>query len=800
MKFTLGWLKQFLETNASLDQIASTLTALGLEVEDIVDRKSELNGFIVAEILDARPHPNAQKLQICTVFDGQKELQVVCGAPNARAGLKVVLATVGSIVPSNGLVIKQSKIREIESQGMLCSATELKLGTDSSGIIELDSNFRVGEQFATEAGLDDPLIDLSVTPNRGDCLGVYGVARELAAAKLGLLKKPNISESLAEEFNCPISINIDANSGCKRFLARYFSAINNNTAVDPALNKYLIAIGAKSISTLVDITNYICYAYSRPLHAYDADKIQGAIRVRRANAGEKFVALNDITYEMQGDETVVCDDDGIISLAGIIGGKRCAVDLNTKNALLEVALFDPLQIAKAGRAHKIESESRYRMERKLDEMFVEQADFIASKMILQYNGGKASKKLDQIEEHFIYKEIYYSPAYFEKKAGFKLDSDIIREMLLQLGCCIKTIEGGSFHVEIPSFRHDLTIADDITEEILRLYGYDNIPPLSILNDQHIQIPSLEKKLSIVQQFARTLATNGYHEVVTWSFMHKAKAAYFGNIIDSMQLLNPISRDLAYMRPSIISNLLDTLKLNQDRGFFNLSFMEIGPIFSDSYPNSQTKVCTGIRSGLSKNKTVHSEAVHFDIFDVKRDLFMLIQQWGLDPATMTVTQEESAKQYYHPAQSATLRMGKNVIAYFGKLHPKILSAYEVNPNTYAFELLLDNLPEIKTKHGKRLPTNFSDYQAVQRDFAFIFDKCFPAGNLIKMIEAIDKKLIQNVEIFDAFTSPALGDDKKSIGINVTIQANDRTLTDLEIDNITQQIILTISSKAGGILRG
>jgi len=799
MKFTLKWLKDFLDTNASIDEIALALTSLGLEVESVSDRSEDLKWFIVAEILSAEQHPNADKLRVCQVFDGKNELQVVCGAPNARSGIKVVLAPIGAVIPSNGLLIKQSKIREVESQGMLCSATELKIGKDGEGIIELDSNSRVGDLFVSAAGLDDPVFDLSITPNRGDCLGVYGIARDLAAAGIGKLK-PIAQKQIKEEGDCPIEIKLESNISCKRFTARYFKGIANDSQSQDLMKSRLQAVGAKSISTIVDITNIVCLSFSRPLHAYDADKIVGGVAIRLALKGEKFLALNEIEYEMKGGEVVVCDQSGIISLGGIIGGARTACSLNTKNILLEMAIFDPIAIAQAGRDHMIETDSRYRMERKLDEAFLEKADLIFSNMIIDFCGGTPSKNIDLVNEKYEDRLIDYSANYFSQLAGFEVPFDKVQEILTALGFEVNKNNGNEIMVKVPSYRNDITMKDDITEEILRVYGYDNIPSIPLPVNDHLPKATISKRFSIARALVRALAIFGYHELVTWSFMNKEKAELFAPLEEGLVLLNPISVELSYMRPTILANLLDAIKINQERGLEDLSFVELGPVFSSNYQDRQTKVCAGVRSGKSHKKSIHGKAQKYDVFDIKRDLFMLIEECGFDPAKMNLMQDGETPSYYHPAQSAALYMGKNLIAYFGKLNPQILASSELDMDSFAFELFLDNLPTTKARAGKRAATSFSDYQLVKRDFAFILDKHFPAGNLIKLIESTDKKLIQKVEIFDSFEGAAIGEGKKSIAFSVVLQASDRTLTEAEIDELSKVIIKEVAAKAGGIIRG
>ena len=800
MKITLKWLKEFLDTNSAVDEIVQKLTSLGLEVDGVTDKSLSLKDFIVAEIKSAIKHPTANKLQVCEVFDGKYIISVVCGAPNARAGIKVVLAPEGTVIPLNGMIIKKSKIREVESYGMLCSAAELMIDGDEGGIIELDPTSPVGESFVKILGLDDQVIEISITPNRGDCLGVYGIARELAAAGLGTLK--NIDQPALSDYNyeSPIKVSIDDESGCERFAGRYFKDIKNPLNSPDWMSKNLKAIGSKTISTLVDITNLICFSFARPLHIFDADKIHGNITVRQAKTGEKFLALNDIEYKLIGDEIVICDNSGVIALAGIIGGKSTSCDVNTKNAFLEIALFDSIKISKAARHHQIDTDSKYRFERKLDPSFIEQADLIATNLIHKLCGGTYSSNVDEYITKFKAKYIDYSLEEFYRKAGFEIAEQEIITILHSLGFKIQTLNKSEYQIEVPSWRNDIEIAEDLTEEILRVYGYDKIPTIRIPSSDHVQTKVLSSLQNNTNLAKRRLASLGYYEIVSWSFMSHVDAGNFVDLEDEMRLLNPISEELSYMRPTIIPNILLALKNNLDRGFDNLSFFEIGPVFANHLLFKQQLVCCGVRSGLAVKKNIHAESGKFDVFDIKRDVFSVISEYGFDPEKLQINQDSvDIPKWYHPMQSCALRIGKVIVGYFGKIHPAIIAKYQIDENCYAFELFPANLPLSKAKHGKRSGADFSDYQAVKRDFAFILDKNQPAGSLIKIIENVDKKLIKDIKIFDCFMGKSIGEDKKSIALAVILQASDRTLVESEIEIISNNIVQEVKNKLGGILR-
>jgi phenylalanyl-tRNA synthetase beta chain len=800
MRITLSWLKDFLDTDATLDEILNKLTSVGIEVEGVTDRSGDLNDFIVAQIISTAKHPTADKLQVCKVFDGTNNLQIVCGASNARTGIKVVLAPIGAVIPKNGLVIKQSKIREIDSNGMLCSAEELSISGDSSGIIELPESADVGEKYIKFSGLDNPVIEVSITPNRGDCLGVYGIARDLAATGIGSLK--NISQLPLNEavIDSPIKVKIEPDSGCNRFFGRYFQNVKNNELSPSWISKNLLAIGCRVITPLVDITNIMCHSFARPMHVFDADKIKGDVVVRRAVAGEKFMALNDVEYKLDGGEIVISDESGVIALAGIIGGKNTACDEKTKNVFLEIALFDPVSISKTGRRYQIDTDSRYRFERKVDEGFVLMADLIACNLIGKICGGRYSHAVDVVAAEYIAKNIEYSIDNFSKRAGFQISDEEILRILMALGFSCNKQMTGKYLITVPSWRNDIEIKEDITEEILRIYGYDNIPLVKLPESDFIVKPVLSQTQRNISVASRKLASLAYNEVVSWSFMSIEDASLFTKIEPALQIENPISVELSYMRPSIIPNLISAIKSNASRGFDNLSLFEIGPIFDVNLANFQQTVCTGVRSGFATLKSVHETPAKYDVFDIKRDIFAVIDECGLDSSKLQIIQESGeTPSWYHPAQSASLRLGKVLLGYFGKINPMILAHYDVDSNCYAFELFINNFPHIKSKCGKRPPADFSDYQAVKRDFAFILDSNAPAGSLIKIIESVDRKLIKNVNIFDCFSGPSFGENKKSIALSVTIQASDRTLVEEEIEAISKNIILEIKSKMGGVLR-
>jgi phenylalanyl-tRNA synthetase beta chain len=788
MKFTISWLEKFLDTNATQQQIIEGLTNLGLEVEEVINQADIYAPFIVAEIISIDPHPEADKLRICKVNNGKKIIQIVCGAPNARAGIKVVLAPIGAEIPSNGLKIKESKIRNISSYGMLCSGSELNLSEESDGILELEEKHKVGELFSESYGLNETLIEISVTPNRGDCLGVYGIARDLSAAGFGELK-PLDSEYLKGNFKSPISVDISS-SKAPKYIGRYFKNVENK-ASPQWLQNALKSIGLAPISALVDITNYFTFAFGRPLHVFDADKIS-KIEVREANEGESFTALNDKEYKLNAEELVIADGAKILGLAGIIGEKESSVSMSTKNIFLEIGLFDADSVTKAARAHQIDTDAKFRFERKIDSEFMTQALDLATKMIIEIAGGDYSEAVIVNNLDFKPTKVEFHASELKKRIGVEYEQKTIDSILLSLG--FKS-EGSIYTV--PSWRHDITSKEDIVEEVARIHGYNNIPAIAlpISNNLSTTLDMKQRNIYRMQRFAASL---GLDEVVTWSFMNSKRAELFSELKTELHLKNPISNELNYMRPSIVPNLLEVAHKNQNRGMNDIQIFELGSIFTGINPDQQMLSLAGLRVGNNNERNIYGDMRKVDLFDSKDDIFKSIAEVGLDPSKLQY-RDDKAPGYYHPGRSSALALGKNIIGYFGELHPSIIKAYDLNNNAVAFELLIDNMPVSKSKFGRKGPLKTSDYQAVERDFAFIVKQDISVDLIMRSASQVDKKLIKSVDIFDIYSGKGVDEGDKSVALRVIIQASDRTLAENELEQLSAKIIDSVSKETEGRLR-
>ena len=790
MKFTLNWLKQYLDTDATLEIILEKLTSIGLEVEGVVDRSRELAGFKIAQIIEARQHPDADKLRVCQVDTGEERLQIVCGAPNARAGINVVLAPVGSIIPASGIKIRASKIRGVESFGMLCSAAELGLGEDGEGIIEMPaSNDNIAIEYAEVAGLKDPVIEVSITPNRGDCLGVYGIARDLAATGIGKLK-PIMVNDVRSDFKSPISVRIEDSKNCPLFIGRYFKDVKNGSSPQ-WLKQRLEAIGLRSISALVDITNYIAFEFGRPLHVYDANKISENIVIRSAKEGEKIVALDDKEYILDNTITVVADEHKSQAIAGVIGGKDSGCDEETTNVFLEVALFDSVSVANSGRKLDIITDSRYRFERNVDPLFLNAAVQIASAMILDLCGGRASEVVIAGQEPNWQREITFDFDFVSKLSAIDISKNESVKILQSLG-----FEVRDNIIKVPSWRKDVEGQEDIVEEITRIYGFDKIPALDLPEFGHGVKDILSEKQKRVMLVRRNLASIGMTEVVSWSFMKSKTAKLFAGGNQKLQLLNPISSDLDEMRPNILPNLLDAVSKNYDRGYENLAFFEIGLVFEDTSIEGQKQVVSAVRSGKTSFKEVHGTSRNVDVFDAKSDCLAALEASSVPIDNLRITTD--APIWYHPGRSGVLRLGKTALARFGEIHPKILKELNVKTNVVAFEVFFDAIPDVrkKTKAKPKLVT--SEYQSSVRDFAFIADVNLAADDLLRAVKACDKKLIEEVSLFDIYQGKGVEENKKSVAISVVIRADDHTLSESEIDAVSKKII-EAAGKLGGRLR-
>lgn len=793
MKFTYSWLKDHLDTTATPQEIADKVTALGLELESMEDNAKMFEAFKVAIIEKADKHPDADRLKVLTVDTGKEKLQVVCGAPNARQGMKGIFAPDGSFIPGTGVTLKKGVIRGQESNGMMVSEREMGLSDDHDGIIEVDANLPLGTPFADVYGLNDIVFDVSVTPNRADCAGIKGIARDLAAAGLGTLKEPDTTP-VKGTFKNPISVTIEDGEGCPVFLGRYIRGVKN-AASPEALQQKLKAIGLRPISKLVDVTNFFSIDSCRPLHVFDADKIKGNIKVRSAKDGEKLEALNDKTYTLSDGMVAVCDDSGVIGIGGVMGGVSTSVDENTKNVYIECAYFDSYRTAKTGRALEIISDARYRFERGVDPDFVAPAMELATKMIIELCGGEASDVFIAGKAPDTTRSYDFDPAYTQKLSGVTLDEKRQIEILKSLGF---KIDGNK--ATPPSWRADIQGRADLVEEIIRVHGFDNIPALSIRSEGAVSGAAETLNSSRSRKARSALAARGLYECVTWSFMKKETAALFGsNDNPALSLSNPISSELSQMRPSILPNLIEAAQKNADKGQANVALFEVGPAFTSVKADGQKTVAAGIRHVAIGSR--HWEGANasraVDALDAKADALCALDAAGAPVGNLQVSRD--APEYYHPGRSGSLRLGANVLAYFGEIHPAVLESMGVKGPVAAFEAFLNNAPVTKKRGSAKTLLVLSPFQPVNRDFAFLVDDAVDAENIIRAARSADK-MIDTIDVFDIYKGKGVEDGKKSIAINVTIQPKDKTLSDAEIDGIAKKIVEAVASKCGASLRG
>jgi phenylalanyl-tRNA synthetase beta chain len=801
MKFSLSWLKEYLETDKSLNEIIHWLTMVGLEVENIEDRAKLLEKFVVGHVLEAKQHPDADRLQILQIQNGSEILEVVCGAPNARAGMKGIFAGNGSYIPGIDVTLKTTKIRGVTSNGMMLSEREIGLSDEHGGIIEVKEDAEAGSSAAEALGLTDPVIEIAITPNRGDCLGIYGIARDLAAAGVGSLKTPKIP-SVSERFESPVSVSLDFDDAykdaCPVFVGRYFKGVKNGESPQWLKDK-LLAIGLRPISVLVDITNYSTIALNRPLHVFDADKIKGNIHIRMAKDGEKMTALDGKEYTLDKDMTVIADDQNAEALAGVMGGERTGVSENTVNVMLETAYFNPVRTAMTGRKLNLTSDARFRFERGVDPAFLEDGTQIASQLILDLCGGEASKIIRVGIEPDWKRTYFLRNTRVESLGGVKVTPERTQEILEILGFEVSKNKHG-WDVTVPSWRHDIVGEADLVEEILRINGFDAIPIVSMKRETSLPHSAINLEQDRRSRARRTLATRGMTEAVTFSFLHADQANLFGGSPDSIKLVNPISTDLSIMRPSILPNLIMAAARNSDRGYNNTALFEIGPQFVGENPEDETTVAAGIRHGEAIPRNWDSNTRSVDVFDVKADVLSVIEQLGGSGTNGQIVQ--GAPTWFHPGRSGTLQLGpKIVLAHFGELHPAVLKAMKIEGPLVGFEIHLNNVPFPKdNRQGKTRPAiKVFPLQAVERDFSFIIDKAITAERVVTAASTADKILISEVKVFDVFAGGSLGANQISIGISVKLQPTGATLTDAEIDEISNKIIANVSEKVGGVLR-
>jgi phenylalanyl-tRNA synthetase beta chain len=786
MRLTISWLKKHLNTKASLDQIVTALTNIGLEVEEVIQQNKNLELFKIAKILKAEKHPNADKLKVCDVDIGGKVEKVVCGAANARDGLFTVYAPPGAIIPKNGMKLVVAKIRGVESKGMLCSESELGVSNESEGIAEI-KNKKIGENFFHNS---EEVIDISITPNRSDCLGIRGIARDLSAYGLGkLIEQKKIK--LKEKSKIKNKVQIKTGSGCNAFGSLYIEGIKNCESPE-WLKKDLESLGLKPISAIVDITNYVMFDLNRPMHAYDADKIDGNIIVRQSNNGESFEALDEKKYSVPVGACLITDKNKILGLGGIIGGKSSSIDLDTKNIILEAAAFDPVKIAKVSKQLGIITDAKFRFERGVDPNSIETGLKLAAKLIQEICGGKISKINISGDTKIKNRKIKFDTNNFEKLIGFSVSIKDCQKILERLGFKTK-IKKQTLDLEIPSWRPDVNQEADIIEEILRIKGLDQIKSISPKLDH--SKPALNYHQKLFHLVQRSFASRGFFETISWSFTNSKFNQYFSD--QTVSITNPISSDLDVLRTSNFTNLILQAKSNLDRSNLNLQMFEVGPVFKNDL--SQETIASGILVGKKTNSTWTHQDEDFDVIDAKENLYFILSDLGLSLDNLVV--EKSEKSFYHPGQSGDVFLGNKKgakVGSFGTIHPLILQKMDVQKsNIVGLEVYLDNFIEPKKplRVSKKQLKKY-DFQIVERDFAFILDKQTKAGDLISLIKKTDE-IIKSVSVFDLYEGEKIEKDKKSLAIKILFEPTEKTLTDNEIEQLSEKIISAAKSLGGSL---
>jgi phenylalanyl-tRNA synthetase beta chain len=788
VKFTLSWLKEHLETDAALDQIVVRLTALGLEVEGVDNPGDKLAAFRVAQVLTAERHPQADKLQVLTVDAGDGPMQVVCGAPNARAGMKGVFGAPGAYVPGSGITLKVAAIRGVESRGMMCSVRELELGEEHDGIIELPADAPVGARFPDYAGLDDPVVDVAVNPNRPDAMGVYGIARDLAAIGLGRLK-PLAADSVAGAFPCPVDIRIEDPDGCPAFFGRAIRGVKNGPS--PAwLQQRLKAVGQRPISALVDLTNYIMLTYGRPLHVYDLAKLQGAVTARKARAGETVEALNGKTYTLDDTMTVIADAAAVHDIGGIMGGEHSSVTDATTDILIECAYFDPAHIARTGQKLALASDARTRFERGVDPRFVSPGLEIATRMALELAGGEASEPLHVGQPPELERDIGYRPSRCASLGGMDVPEDRQADILERLGFTVT--RGDSWRVTTPSWRRDVEGEADIVEEVIRVVGLDQVLSTPLPRASGVARPTATAEQLAERRLRRTAAARGLNEAVTWSFIAQGEAAPFGGSL--WVLANPISEDMKAMRPSLLPGLLAAARRNQSRGAEGTRLFEIGRRYlANAEPPTLGILLTGAPQGRHWRA---GRAAGADWYDAKAEALALLAAAGAPVESLQVA--APAGSVYHPGRSGRLMLGKAVLAEFGELHPRTLRAFDLDGGAAAAELYLDALPARRGSGRARPAYAPPALQPVRRDFAFLLPQAVEADRLLRAVRGADKAAITSVTLFDVFTGTGVPEGEKSLALEVVLQPSERSFSHEELTAISDRIAAA-AAKLGARLR-
>ena len=803
MKLTLAWLKEHLATSEPLAAIVDKLTMIGLEVERVEDKATALAPFTIARVISAEQHPNADRLRVCMVDTGSGDpVQVVCGAPNARAGMIGVFSPPGSFIPGKNLTLGVGKIRGVESRGMLVSEFELQISDNHEGIIDLPADAPIGERYAAWAGLDDPVIEINLTPNRPDCTGVSGIARDLAAAHMGTLKTAPI-KPIAGTFPCPVGVTLDFGttpSLCPAFALRLVRGVKNGPSPE-WLQRRLIAIGLRPINALVDITNFMTYDRGRPLHVFDAAKVKGSLVVRRARAGETLTALDGKTYTLDDSVCVIADEHGVESLAGIMGGEASGCSAQTTDVLIESALWDPINIAHTGRKLGINSDARYRFERGVDPAFMVPGLELATRLVLDLCGGEPSAISVAGDPTAPARVIDFPLSEVKRLAGLDVSPADIKQILGDLGFGLAGT-GASLAVTVPSWRPDVEGKADLVEEVVRIAGVDRIPFAPFDRGDAPRKPVLTSIQRRTRKAKRALAARGLVEAVTWSFVAKPHAELFGGGQSELALANPIAADLSDMRPSLIPGLALAAQKNADRGFNDVALFEVGQIFRGDRPEDQVTAASGVRRRLARlagGRNWSTGAAEVDTFDAKADALAVLAAAGAPPQALQIV--PGGASWLHPGRSGTLQIGpQNVLGWFGELHPKILQALGAEGPLVAFEVVLERIPEAKAKPTRaKPPLELSAFQPVERDFAFVVARTTKAGDIVRAALGVDRKLITGISVFDVYEGPGIDADKKSIAIAVTLQPREKTMTDEEIDAVAAKIVAEVGKRTGAVLR-
>ncbi len=803
MKFTWGWLKDHLDTKCSSEEICELLPMLGLEVEEFQNPLKKLLPFIAVEIKSFKKHPNADKLKICEVFTGKNLLQIICGASNVRVGLRTVLAPVNTWIPGKNLIIKKGNIRGEISEGMLCSPSELGISDEHEGIIELSNEVKIGESFKDIANKQkysrlDPVIEISITPNRGDCLGVRGIARDIASAGYGSLKELDFSPEKGD-FTSPIVWKIDdeVSDLVPIISGTYFKNLKNGSSPQWMIDR-LNAIGQRPISAIVDITNYVMIDLGRPLHAFDAKKISGdTLFIRKGKKGEKILALNEKLYECDEDMIVIGDEKGPDDIAGIMGGERTGITEKTTEMFLEIAIFSPSSVASTGRKLNIISDARYRFERGLDQSSPKQTAGYIARLIKSVCGGNCSELVIIGNGFKKNKEILFSPNFTLKLTGLNCDEEKQYEILKNLGFVIDKITNDEWKVTVPSWRNDIDGKADLVEEIIRIYGYDKLEIKSLEKPNVIAKSSFNKFQKGSLFLKRFLSNEGFFEVINFSFINSKIAMNFGGRIQEMQLVNPISSELDCMRPSIIPNLLDVISKNIKRGEKDIRVFEVGPVFFNSDENGQKTSCAALRYGKKIPQNWQDNGTDTTVFDVKLDLLNCLNVIGLQTDRLNVS--ANVESWFHPGRAGKLELGKFDLGTFGEIHPQLLESFNINERVFCFEFFLENLPLIKDKVSQKKYINLSYYQAVERDFAFIVNKDLEVQNLLNAVRKAAKDYISDINVFDVYRGKNIESDKKSVAITLRLQPKEATFSEQQLNDISNQIILNVEKNCKGKLR-